>query len=44
MAVPTGVSFSNRLGGEQEAVLFDDGVMEPIYLPVHCDEIYNSVK
>lgn len=41
MAVLTGVSFPNGLRCEQEAVLFDDGVMETIYLPVHCDEIYN---
>lgn len=36
----TGVSFSHRLRGEQEAVLFDDGVMETIYLPVHDEEFY----
>lgn len=41
MAVLTGMSFPNRLRGEQEAVLFNDGVMETIYLPVHCDEIDN---
>lgn len=36
----TGVSFSHRLGGEQEAVLVDDGVMETIHLPVHSEEFY----
>lgn len=42
MADPTGVSFPNGLGGEQEAVLLDDGVMKTIDLAVHRDEIYTA--
>lgn len=38
----TGVSFSHRLGGEQEAVLVDEGVMETIYLPVHSEKFYKG--
>lgn len=34
-AVLTRVSFSHRLGGEQEAVLLDQGVVEAVHLPVH---------
>lgn len=32
----TGVSFSDRLWGEQEAVLLDEGVMEAVHLSIHC--------
>lgn len=38
MAGLTGVSFPHGLGGEQEAVLLDDGVVEAVHLPVHRDE------
>ena len=30
------MSFSDRLWGEQEAVLINEGVVEAIHLPVHC--------